>query len=103
MPYHIFLQQQVRYIIIETKEFARIGYNGFLFQHLYSGDGLGVTHLGLHPSTHAEKRNPLYPIRSASFVSIVLYPIHNKQIKGYKKMYMTDHTFIIGFCTCKSI
>ena len=26
-----------------------------------------------------------------------------KQIKGYKKMYMTVHTFIIGFCTCKSI
>ena len=25
------------------------------------------------------------------------------QIKGYKKMYMTVHTFIIGFCTCKSI
>ena len=24
-------------------------------------------------------------------------------IKGYTKMYMTDHTFIIGFCTCKSI
>jgi hypothetical protein len=46
---------QVRYIIIETKEFARIGYNGFLFPHLYSGDGLGAMHLGLHPSTHAEK------------------------------------------------
>jgi hypothetical protein len=46
---------QVRYIIIETKEFARIGYNGFLFPHSYSGDGLGATHLGLHPSTHAEK------------------------------------------------
>ena len=29
--------------------------------------------------------------------------IHNKQIKGYKKLYMTDHTFIIGFCTYKSI
>jgi hypothetical protein len=36
---------QVRYIIIETKEVARIGYNGFLFP----------THLGLHLSTHAEK------------------------------------------------
>jgi hypothetical protein len=23
--------------------------------------------------------------------------------KGYKKMYMTDHSLIIGFCTCKSI
>ena len=46
---------QVRYIIIETKEFARIEYNGFLFPHSYSGDGLGATHLGLHPSTRAEK------------------------------------------------
>ena len=52
------------YIIIETKEFARIGYNGFLFPHSYSGDGLGATHLGLHLSTHAE-----------TFVSIVLYLI----------------------------
>jgi hypothetical protein len=30
---------QVRYIIIETKEFDRIGYNGFLFPHEYSGEG----------------------------------------------------------------
>ena len=43
---------QVRYIIIETKEFVRIGYNGFLFPHSYSDDGLGATHLGLHLSTH---------------------------------------------------
>jgi hypothetical protein len=43
------------YIIIETKEFARIGYNGFLFPYSYSGDGLGATHLGVHLSTHAEK------------------------------------------------
>ena len=35
---------QVRYIIIETNEFSRIGYNVILF-----------THLGLHLSTHAEK------------------------------------------------
>ena len=39
---------QVRYIIIETKEFARIGYNGFLFPHSYSCDGLGATHLYIH-------------------------------------------------------
>ena len=43
------------YIIIETKEFARIRFNGFLFSHSYSGDGLGATHLGLHLSTRAEK------------------------------------------------
>ena len=42
---------QVRYIIIETKEVARIGYNGFLFPHSYSGDGLGATHICLHMST----------------------------------------------------
>jgi hypothetical protein len=46
---------QVRYIIIETKECARIGYYGILFPHSYSGDGLGTTHLSLNLSTHAEK------------------------------------------------
>jgi hypothetical protein len=46
---------QVRYIIIEAKEVARNGYNGFLFPHSYSGDGLGAMHLDLHLSTHAEK------------------------------------------------
>ena len=59
MPYHIFFNNTIivqdRYIIIETKAFARIGYNRFLFPHSYSGDGLGATHLGLHLSTHAEK------------------------------------------------
>ena len=49
----------IRYSIIETKEAARIGYNRFLFPHEYSGEGRGA----------------LYPIRAASFVSIVLYPI----------------------------
>jgi hypothetical protein len=59
---------QVRYIIIETKEFDRTGYNGFLFPHEYSG---------ARPSHEYScgKRNPLYPIRAASFVSIVLYLI----------------------------
>jgi hypothetical protein len=60
MSYHLFFSNntiivQVRYIIIETKEVARIGYNGFLFPHEYSGNGIGATHLGLHLSTHAEK------------------------------------------------
>ena len=32
----------IRYSTIETKEAARIGYNGFLFPHSYSGDGLGA-------------------------------------------------------------
>ena len=49
---------QVRYIIIETKEFARIRYNGLLFPYSYSGDGLDATHLGLNliMSTHADKK-----------------------------------------------
>jgi hypothetical protein len=41
-------------LCIETKEAARIGYNGFLFPHEYSGEGQGEV-LGLHLSTHAEK------------------------------------------------
>ena len=67
---------QVRYIIIETKEVARNGYNGYLFPHSYSGDGLGATHLGLHLSTHVEKETRYIKIRAASFVSIVLYLIY---------------------------
>ena len=44
---------QVRYITIETKEVAHIGYNGFPFPHYsYSlGEGIGARHL----SSHAEK------------------------------------------------
>jgi hypothetical protein len=32
----------IRCSTIETKEFARIGYNVFLFPHKYSGEGRGV-------------------------------------------------------------
>jgi hypothetical protein len=35
----------VRYITIETKEVACIGYNGFLFLHSYSVEGIGAMHL----------------------------------------------------------
>ena len=65
MPYHIFFNNtiivQVRYIIIETKEFARIGYNGFLFPHSYSGDFTRVFMRKKKPAprpspeSHAEK------------------------------------------------
>ena len=34
---------QIRYIIIETKEFACIEYNGFVFPHEYSGEGRGAS------------------------------------------------------------
>ena len=63
---------QDRYITIGTKEVACLGYNGFLFPHEYSSECLG-----LHLSTHAENETRYkYPIRTASFVSIVLYLIH---------------------------
>ena len=32
----------ISYSSIETKEVARIGYNGFLFPHEYSGEGRGA-------------------------------------------------------------
>ena len=56
----------IRYSTIETKEAARIGYNGFLFQHEYSGEGRA-------PEYSCGKRNPLYPIWENSFVSIIIY------------------------------
>jgi hypothetical protein len=40
---------------METKEVGRIEYNGFLFPHSYSDEGVGTTHLDLHLSTRAEK------------------------------------------------
>ena len=39
-------------ITIETKEAVRIGYNGFLFPHSSSCEGLRATNLFLHMSTH---------------------------------------------------
>jgi len=38
MNYNIIIVQ-VRYITFETKEVARIEYNGFLFPHSYSCEG----------------------------------------------------------------
>jgi hypothetical protein len=40
---------------METKEVGRIEYNGFLFPHSYSDEGVGTTHLDLHLSTRAGK------------------------------------------------
>ena len=62
---------EVKYITTEIKEAARIGYSGFIFSHSLSGEGLDDSHLG----THLRKRNPLYPIRVVSVLSIVLYLI----------------------------
>ena len=56
---------------LDTKEFARIGYHGFLFPHTYSGDGLGVTHIGLHLSTHAGEKN-----RHIQYGPFLLYLTH---------------------------
>ena len=73
MLYHFFFLNtvivEVKYITIEIKEAARIGYSVFICSHSLSGEGLGDSHLGIH----LRKRNPLYPIRAVSFLSIVLY------------------------------
>ena len=39
--FFVFYLISIRYSTIETKEFARIGYNGFPFLHEYSGEGQG--------------------------------------------------------------
>ena len=61
---------QDRYITIEKKIVVRIGYNGFLSPHDYSCEGRDA-----RPEYSCGERNPLYPIRAASFVSIALYLI----------------------------
>jgi len=33
---------KIQYTIVETKEATRIGYNGFLLTHEYSGEGSGT-------------------------------------------------------------
>ena len=47
----------------------------FLFLHSYSGEGLGATHLDLHPSTRAEKETHDIQYGPLLFVSIILYLI----------------------------
>ena len=106
MPYHLFFQQYY-YCTSLIHYYWNKRICPFLFTHSYSGDGLGATHLGLHLSTRAEKetryaprpspeyscgkRNPLYPIRSTSFVSIVLYPILTSRfVSGYQLPYPSN-------------
>ena len=67
---------QARYITIETREVARIWYNGLLFPHnLRSGEGIDAPRPS--PEYSSGKRNPLYAIRETSFFSsiVVLYLI----------------------------
>ena len=59
---------QVRYITIKPKELARVGYNGFLFPHLYSAESQC-------PKYECRKRNPVYPIWDNSFFSIVCFKL----------------------------
>ena len=57
----------IRYSTIETKEFVRIGYNGFLLRICTQMKA----EVSSRPSPEYEcrKRNPLYPIRANYFVS----------------------------------
>ena len=76
---------QVRYIIIERKKFARIEYNGFLFPHSYSGDGLCATNLGLHLM---RKKNPVISNtgRFFCFNSTVSYTCDNNVYNNYRSI-----------------
>ena len=92
MPYYIFFNNtiivQVRYIIIETKEFARIGYiTGFFFRIRTSAFNWLLVW---------KKKPVIYPIRAASFVSIVLYPIY---VTHFLNLRMTRALYIIYFLT----
>jgi hypothetical protein len=42
IPFIFSTTLNITYSAIETKEAARIGYNGFLFPHDYSGEGRGA-------------------------------------------------------------
>ena len=66
----------IRYSTIETKEVARFGYNGFLRWRQRC--------IAPRPSPEYEwgKRNPLYPIRANSFVSIIMYHSVVEKING---------------------
>ena len=75
----------IGYSTIETKEADRIGYNGFLFPHWYSGARPS-------PEYECKKRNPLYPIRPNSFVSIIMYLTCT--IIVLLKKYMVWHIFL---------
>ena len=81
MSYHLFFNNtiivQVRYSTIETKEAARVSF----FAHSYSGEGLVSTYLGLHLRSYGEKETRYYSIQTASFVSIVMYPLHTEEEK----------------------
>ena len=94
MQYHLFFQQHYKLdtLLLKQKNLPVFDITGFLFR---MSTQVKAEVPGLHLSTHAEKetryiqygpprpspeyscgkRNPLYPIRAASFVSIVLYII----------------------------
>ena len=59
----------IRYSTIERKETARIGYKRFLFLRWVPRCESPKP----SPDNECEKINPLYPIRTASFISIAMY------------------------------
>ena len=80
-------------LLLKQKEFARIGYNGFLFPHSNSGDGLGATYLGLHLSTHAEKVISNTG-RFFCFNSTVSYYINTSFLNLYITLHFIDFIII---------
>ena len=80
MPYHIFssttlLLYKLDTLLLKQKNLPVLDITGFFFRIRTQ-----VTALVLRTSAFTwvlmRKKKPWYPIRAASFVSIVLYPIH---------------------------
>jgi hypothetical protein len=70
----------------KTTKFTRIGYNGFLFPHSSPRPS---------PEYSCGKRNPFYPIRSASFVSIIP-SFRFSFILRYFKVFQVSQIFTCG-------
>ena len=100
MPHHIFfsttlLLYKLDTLLLKQKKRPVLDITGFFFRIRTQ-----VTALCL-PEYSCGKRNPLYPIRTASFVSIVLYPMHMPGVNCmFKSSFIGDTTL---FTNCKEL
>ena len=83
-------QMCIGYSTIETKEADRIGYNGFLFLHEYSGEGRGATAVYLCNRNYSAILATLQITSYALGVYIALLftsQLHESLIKLYFKQF----------------
>jgi hypothetical protein len=75
-----------RYSTVVTKEAARIGNNGFLFPHEYSGESHGGTQAG---------KKSLYSIRETSFcINSNVSNLHNNDVMIYRITQSRENSFV---------